>query len=867
MCSPDFFCLRASFNKKMKSKRLTKKECSQKAKESYSPFVVDLRTPVANNFQVSKVKKEKIKSFKKNGLFFKNSHQSSDKKIRPNLMRPNLFSSDLFKIGGISLSVLTVLISVNRIFKKKNNFWFKNYQSSLNNFQKILDNNLISLKKKKRQSFSVRNFFKKEKIDAETKLSWYRSVFSFAFILILLIIPFKIFSYFNLLNFSSLEERIGNYSKDAFNNLLAAGSAIEDLNLQKADQAFEEATNNFLSAQKDLSFISDSVLYLASLADNPKLKLAAESKNFLKVGELAASFGRQLVLATDSLLDSENKDFANRLQKFIEYGNLASEEAKKLNIELEKINNNNLPVEYRQQFEQITKQSEVIANNLESFLSSAVHLEKILGVSQDRRYLLIFQNNSELRATGGFLGSYAILDIREGEIRNLEIPGGGSYDTEGAMSVRLVAPKPLWLVNPLWHFWDANWWPDWPTSANHLMWFYEKSGGSTVDGVISLTPDVIEDLLRITGPINLEEYGLTINADNFWESVQTVVEYKNLPENYQVDLDLTQSSTSIESTLPLKQGLETNTENKPKKIIGDLTVKLLEILPEKLNKDNLLKIVGLFEKNIAAKNILLYFSDEELQEEVVKRNFSGEIKNAPFDYLLVVNTNIAGQKSDRKIEEKIRHESVVDLDGSIINTLTITRTHTGLKNEIFTGVRNVNWLRVYVPLGSEFISASGFNSPDIEYLQERPEPSWQEHELLQKENNAVFDFESQTSIYEESDKTVFANWLMVDPGESRTIVLKYKLPFNFYNEKETLNLWDKLNNIFNPESGKLQSYSLLAQKQPGAKASDFSSHLIFEDDNKIIWSYPESIITLNGWDIKDSLMTDKYWSILMEKNN
>lgn len=851
----------------MKNKRLTKQGYSQKAKEGRSPFVVDLRTFVADNSQVSQVKKEKIKLSKRIELFLKNSRQSSDKKIRPNLMRPNLFSSKIFKISGLGFSVLAILIFVSRIFRKKNNFWLKNYRSSLDNFQKILDKNLISLKKNKHQSFSARNLFKKEKIDAETKLSWYRSIFSFALILILLIIPFKLFSYFNLLNFDSLEERISNYSKDAFNNLLAAGSALEDLNLQKADQALEKAADNFLSAQNDLSLISDSVLYLASLADNPKLKLAAESKNFLRVGELATSFGRQLVLATDSLLDSENKDFANRLQKFIEYGNLASNEAKKLNAEFNKINSNNLPAEYRQQFKQIAKQSEVIAKSLESFLSSAVHLEKILGVSQDRRYLLIFQNNSELRATGGFLGSYAILDIREGAIRNLEIPGGGSYDTEGAMSVRLVAPKPLWLVNPLWHFWDANWWPDWPTSARHLMWFYEKSGGSTVDGVISLTPDVIEDLLLITGPITLEEYGLTVNSDNFWESVQTVVEYKNIPEDYQVTLNLEKALAPIESTLPLKQGLETNTGNKPKKIIGDLTVKLLEVLPDKLNKDNLLKIVGLFEENIAAKNILFYFNDEELQKEATRLNFSGEVKDAPFDYFLVVNTNIAGQKSDRKIEEEIKHESAVGLDGSIINTLTITKTHTGLKNEIFTGVRNVNWLRVYVPLGSELISASGFNSPDPEYLKERPEPYWQEHELLQGENKAIFDSESQTSIYEESGKTVFANWLMVDPGESRTIVLKYKLPFNFYNEKESLNLWDKLNNAFNPESGKLQAYSLLAQKQPGAKASNFSSHLIFEDDYQPLWSYPENIITLKGWDISDSLTADKYWSVLVEKNN
>ena len=57
------------------------------------------------------------------------------------------------------------------------------------------------------------------------------------------------------------------------------------------------------------------------------------------------------------------------------------------------------------------------------------------------------------------------------------------------------------MIAPQWYFWDANWWADWPTSANKLMWFYEKSNGPTVDGVVSFTPTVMEELLKIIGPI------------------------------------------------------------------------------------------------------------------------------------------------------------------------------------------------------------------------------------------------------------------------------------------------------------------------------------------------------------------------------
>jgi len=232
----------------------------------------------------------------------------------------------------------------------------------------------------------------------------------------------------------------------------------------------------------------------------------------------------------------------------------------------------------------------------------------------------------------------------------------------------------------------------------------------------------------------------------------------------------------------------------------------------------------------------------------------------------VVNTNIAGQKSDRLMEEKIEQSSEVASDGTITNTVVITRTHTGLKNEALTGVRNVDWLRIYVPQGSQMISAEGFLAPDPIYLQDKPDATAQILPALTAEMAARTDQISGTKIYEENNKTVFANWLMVDPGETATVTIKYRLPFNFLAEPGPDNWLERLNSWLNPAKEKLRPYSLLVQKQPGAKASRFSSHLVLPDGFRIFWRYPENLAGSQGWEIAAALDSDKYWSILIERN-
>ena len=815
----------------------------QKNQGANPSFVVDLRQAA---LKLEKEIKKEEKIIKKNIEY-----------LKPDLLRKRSVRKN------ISLSFL------KNIFKISDFFSFKNFLNTKITIKKRKSlNDLVHIKE---EAFieALKNRFtknKKKNILAETqeKVIWYRSILTFFLVLCLLIIPFKLLAYFNFLNFKELEVSILNHSQSAMSNLMAATNSVSKMDFKGADSNFKDAGQNFLEAQTALNSINDSILALASLSSDPKIKLAAESKNFLKAGVVASSLGRNLVLATDSLFSGDKNDFSIALDNFAVYGRAAVKDADDLNKVINKIDVNNLPDAYRDKFSSLDKQANLLSNNLANFVDAGISLKEALGLSRDKRYLLIFQNNSELRASGGFIGSYALVDFRDGKIRNLEVPGGGSYDTEAGLDMHVVAPKPLWLVNPLWHFWDANWWPNWPTTAKNLMWFYEKSDGPSVDGVVSLTPTVIERLLEISGPIDLtKEYGLIIDSNNFWETTQKVVERNNLVKTHpDYVAGLATSSKVVDVRLPLQQDLGNNSDNKPKKIIGDLMAKILETLPQKLNKDNLVKTISLLESSLSEKQIMFYFTDAGFQEAVSKRNWAGEIKSSDKDYLMVVDTNIAGQKTDRKISEKIEHFSDVSSDGTIINTLKITRTHNGIKNEPLTGVRNNDWLRIYVPLGSELISATGFIAPDEQYLNKKPESDWLKIPLLNDEENAATDNNSKTKIYIENGKTVFANWTMVDPSQSTEIIIRYRLPFNFFTVKPVSKISSYITKFLNPEKIDLLSYSLLLQKQPGAIPAEFSSHLALPNKVNIFWRYPENIQNSLGWDIDTKLDRDKYWSIL-----
>lgn len=670
-----------------------------------------------------------------------------------------------------------------------------------------------------------------------------------AFVMIVLILPIKAFTSYVGLN--DLKGKILGISEAAMTDIKDGAESAKTKDFNGANLNFAKASDNFLAAEKEIKEISTILSIIAPVIPNKDVKMAAQADLILQAGALSTKIAQDLT-GILSGLDSGNVDSEKLVRDFCDYSIAMQTDVEKLTIIIQQIDSENLPEEYKGKFKMMQDKISVVKNSTDELSGLAASLKIFLGMDYDKRYLIVFQNNAEMRASGGFIGSYAIADFSNGKLKNMEVPGGGSYDTEWGMIKKVVAPEPLSIVNPRWYFWDANWWPDWPTTANKLEWFYEQSERRTVDGVISLTPTVIEKVLEVIGPIDMQtKYGLTFTSENFWEQTQDLAETKPY------------ATTTPATTTP-----DLTVKHEPKKIIGDLIEQIKIEMPKRLDREKFFSLLKVISDSIAEKQILFYFNNKELQAKVSEYGADGKIAATNWDYLMVVNTNVAGGKSDRKIKEEISHTSEVQDDGTVIDTLMIKRTHTADKNEKFTGVRNNDWMRIYVPAGSELIESSGWSRPDDIYFS-KPGSDWQKDSDVQStEGRSVLSTETNTKIYEEAGKTVFANWSQVDPGESVSIYLKYKLPFKVKPQStERVGFYNMIVDYLNPNQKELMPFALLVQKQPGAINETISSSFKIASNLKKVWSLVEDSKESYGWQFQGNLLTDKYFAVLLSQNN
>lgn len=356
------------------------------------------------------------------------------------------------------------------------------------------------------------------------KWSFKWSLVNFVLTLLLIISPIIVFAHWRKLD--GIKQTVLSSGVTAFEKLFSAKSFLETQNVPQAQTAFSEASTNFLKAQQDLSAVHNFLFEVAAYVPNKSARLASVGPHLLSAGQLSAQLGAVLSQAL-VLPTGQEATVSNFLRNFLLHAEPSLPLARKLEKEMSKIDSTALPDTYKQQFIEFSSKVHFLSQSLDESIDLAKEASIFLGEKVDKRYMLVFQNNTEKRGPGGFIGSFALVDIRRGQITRLTVPKGGTYDTEAGLTRLVAAPEPLRLLNPRWHFWDANWWPDWPTSAKKLMWFYENSNGPSVDGVISLTPTVIERALEVIGPIDMTaDYGVVIDSQNFWTTTQTFSEQK-----------------------------------------------------------------------------------------------------------------------------------------------------------------------------------------------------------------------------------------------------------------------------------------------------------------------------------------------------
>lgn len=484
-----------------------------------------------------------------------------------------------------------------------------------------------------------------------------------------------------------------------------------------------------------------------------------------------------------------------------------------------------LPAEHQADFANVKKVVNAISHDLEVITELAGPLKEFLGQTGRRRFLLVFQNQHELRPTGGFMGSFAVIEVKDGQLLSFKLPPGGSYDLQGQLNAYVKPPTPLLLANKRWEFQDANWFPDFPASADKMLWFYRHSRGVTLDGVIAINGTVLERLLSVLGPLTDNSRSLTLSAESALPILEKIIE-----------------------TGPEK------TANTPKQILADLAPNLLDTI-QKAPLGSLLGVLHQLENALEQKEIQLYNTDEEAESALVALGWSGAVPTtrADQDFLMAINTNIQGEKSDSKIKQNISHQAVVEENGTITNTVTIMREHTGAFGEKLYGTANIDYLRLYVPKGSALISVSGFSWPN-ETLFRVPDP-WAvtDAALTAKETEIGIEARTGTRVTEEFGKTAFGNWIITEPGATSRIEFVYKLPFTaFQNERST--------------SAQAASYQLVVGRQSGSE-SKFDSQIIFPDGWRPVWQDGSDMVPAsNGGKIPSQpLERDTVWSLLMKK--
>lgn len=350
-------------------------------------------------------------------------------------------------------------------------------------------------------------------------------------------------------------------------------------------------------------------------------------------------------------------------------------------------------------------------------------LPVMLGYPEPANYLFIMQNSDELRPTGGFIGTYGIIQTKDGDISRFDTHDVYHLDMPVKDKVNVTPPEPIkkYLVDK-WYFRDANWAPDFPTTAEKILWFYNLENRAQAkpdpiqnfDGVIGITPEVITELMKITGPLVVE--GETYTAENFVDLLQ-----------YKVEKDY------VRLGVPSWHRKETVGQ-----IAGILKQHLLDLPLERWPE--LIRLVG---DNMARKNVLLYSKNPELKTVIEKEGWGGEVKSYWGDYLMVVDANMAALKTDSVMKRQINYNLTQDKNGDLMAKVTLSYSHQGTLSWKIS--RYQSFTRIYVPQGSTLINTSGLQA-----------------------GSAISG--------DEFGRTFFGGYFTVPPRENAQLTFQYKLP-------------------------------------------------------------------------------------------
>ncbi|MBI4096903.1 MAG: DUF4012 domain-containing protein, partial [Candidatus Levybacteria bacterium] len=359
-------------------------------------------------------------------------------------------------------------------------------------------------------------------------------------------------------------------------------------------------------------------------------------------------------------------------------------------------------------------------------------LPSLLGESEQKKYLVLFQNDKELRPTGGFITAYSIFTVDKGILKVER--SDDIYNLDNSISNKPKAPEPILKYLPkvsVLNLRDSNLSPDYIVSMKDFETLYNKAGQKVeVDGIIAIDTYVLVDTIRILDD-NVSASGITFTTkeDKRCDCPQVIYELEDnisRPVNY-VKAD--------------RKGL-----------IGSL---MFAIMQKSLSSSPKVYWGPLFQNMLMQlnnKHIMVYLYDREAQQGLESLNAAGRIVSFNGDYLHINQANFAGGKANLFVKETVEDKYEVKGDGTIQKTVTINYVNNHKPSDcnlerggLCLNAEMRDWFRVYVPKGSKLVDSKG---------------------------SIV-----KVTTSEDLGKTVFEGFLTVRPLGKSTLTLTYTLPF------------------------------------------------------------------------------------------
>jgi hypothetical protein len=414
------------------------------------------------------------------------------------------------------------------------------------------------------------------------------------------------------------------------------------------------------------------------------------------------------------------------------------------------------------------------------------NLPSMLGAPAEKRYLVIFQNDKELRPTGGFMTAYAQFRFVAGKA--ILEKSDDIYSLDAALTKKYPAPPEILLYLPgvyNLNIRDSNLSPDFKLSMQQFESMYVNTGGhEKIDGIVAMDTHVLVEALRILGPITVDGRVFSAEIDkrcNCAKAIYEMEDYSSRPVNYVRTERKDEIGVLLRTILQMALGVS------PSKYWGSL----FQMLISEIND----------------KHVLTYFHDPDAQKAAESFDMAGRMMTASesaavlkyqegngWDYLHINQANMGGAKSNMFVNEAVTKDTTVNNDGTLTTKLTVDykNPYPGSDCGLESGGLCLNaplrdWIRIYVPSGSKLVESRGTQSPK--------------------------DSKAQAMItYDSLGKTVFEGFLTVNPLGTAKLQVTYTSPVKSADGK----------------------YRLLIQKQPGTDNQEYLLKVNGKDKKKFM---------------------------------